>query len=412
MAMSSRERVLAAVAHREADRVPVDLGGSIMSGIMAQPLDRLRKHLGMADRPVKVYEVYQMLGEVEADLVERLGIDVLPVEPPAIFFGLRREGWKPWRLFDGTAVLVPGQFDVEVDASGDWLLHKGGDPAKPVVGRMPKGGYYFDTAGDMSLHLDFEPPALSEVEKGYRQPIPSARLEYLAAEAERLRATGKALFLGAWGSFGPPTVGNLPDFLALMAADEAYVDRLFEIAADSQRSRLEQLHEAVGDRIDIFGIDGTDMGTQRAEMFRPEHFERWYLPYYRAINGWVHGHTSWKTWKDSCGSIPKFMAYLAASGLDCINPVQCSAAGMDPRRLKEEFGDRLTFWGGGVDTQKTLPFGTPEQVYDEVAERLRVFGPGGGFVFNPVHNVQANTPPENIEAMFEAIRDHGTYLID
>ncbi|NLX05884.1 MAG: hypothetical protein GXY33_12155 [Phycisphaerae bacterium] len=147
-------------------------------------------------------------------------------------------------------------------------------------------------------------------------------------------------------------------------------------------------------------------------MFRPEHFERWYLPYYRAINGWVHGHTSWKTWKDSCGSIPKFMAYLAASGLDCINPVQCSAAGMDPRRLKEEFGDRLTFWGGGVDTQKTLPFGTPEQVYDEVAERLRVFGPGGGFVFNPVHNVQANTPPENIEAMFEAIRDHGTYLID
>ena len=203
--MTSRERVRAALSFREPDRVPLDLGGSIMSGIMAHPLDRLRRHLGLEPRPVKVYEVFQMLGEVEADLVERLGIDVLPVEPPVQFFGLRREGWKPWRLWDGTEVLVPGQFAVEIDPEGSLLLHTAGDPSRPVEGRMPRNGFYFDMSALTESHYDYRPPPLEQVRREYR--IEAEELEALQARAEHLRrTTDKALFLGCWDKLGLPWV--------------------------------------------------------------------------------------------------------------------------------------------------------------------------------------------------------------
>jgi uroporphyrinogen-III decarboxylase len=156
-------------------------------------------------------------------------------------------------------------------------------------------------------------------------------------------------------------------------------------------------------------VDGLDYGTQRSEMFSAEVFRRHYLPYYDAINGWIHRNTSWKTWKHTCGSVPRFIPLLIESGLDALNPVQTSARGMSPGELKGEFGEAITFWGGGVDTQHTLPFGTPEEVYAEVEARIKTFAPGGGFVFAAVHNVQADVPPENIVAMFRALRDHGRY---
>lgn len=406
--MTSRERVLAAIAHQEPDRVPVDLGGTIMSGIMAQALAKLREYAGISDRPPRVYEVYQMLGEMDPDEWDRYGIDVLPVEPETLFFGLKRRDYTPSTLFDGTAVLMPGEFAVE-DGGEHWLLHEGGDPSKPVVGRMPKGGYYFDREGDMTLHTDYTPPPLAEMAALYRQPIPTAKLEFLAATAERLRPTGKALLLGDWHDFGPASVGNMPDWLCLLAAEPEYVEELFALRIEGDLQRLDQLWHALGDTVDIFGVDGHDYGTQRAEMFSTATFEQFYLPYYTAVIGWVHEHTTWKTWKHTCGSARQFLPYFVAAGLDCLNPVQCSAAGMEPRDLKRDFGGEITFWGGGVDTQHTLPFGTPDEVYAEVTERLRIFKPGGGYVFNPIHNVQAKTPPANLAAMFSAIRDHGGY---
>ena len=403
--MNSRQRVIAAIEHRETDRVPVDIGGSIMSGIMAQPLTALRRHLGLEDRPVKVYEIFQMLGEMEPDIIECLGIDVLPVEPEAIFFGLKREKYKPWRLFDGTEVLVPGQFNVEEDAEGNWLLHEEGDPAQPVAGRMPKNGYYFDLVGDQQLHADFTPPTLQELEEDYLTPISAQRLDYLAAKAERLRPTGKALFLGDWSAFGPPWIGNTPDWLCLLASDPEYVDQAFALRTEGVLRNLELLRCAIGDNIDILGVDGQDFGTQKSEMFSPEFFARYHLPFYLAVNGWVHAHTPWKTWKHTCGSNAQFMPMYVEGGLDCLNPMQRSAAGMDLAVLKREYGSRITFWGGGVDTQHTLPFGTPEEVYREVLETIRLLSAGGGFVFNTVHNIQANVPVENLAAMFQAIRD-------
>ncbi|UCF98917.1 MAG: methyltransferase [Spirochaetaceae bacterium] len=408
--MSSRERILKTLNHEEPDRVPLDMGATIMSGIMAHALDRLRKHLGMRNRAVKVYEVYQMLGEVEMDLVDRLGIDVLPVEPLVQFFGLRREKWKPWKLWDGTDVLVPGQFDVEVDGEGNWLLHSEGDPARPVEGKMPKDGFYFDMASALEAHLDFNPPALSEVKK--ENHLSSEELEFLAARAERLRReTDKALLLGCWRTMGFSRVGSIPDFLCLLALDPGYVRDLFAVRTETALKNMEKLKRYLGDSIDIVGLDGADYGGQNNELFAPELFEELFLPFYREQNDWVHRNTSWKTWKHTCGSVTRIIPMLIASGMDILNPVQTSAAGMDPGWLKKEFGGKITFWGGGVDTQKTLPFASPEEVEREVAERIRIFSPGGGFVFNPIHNIQQGTPPENILAAYDTARVVGKYPI-
>jgi len=408
--MTSRERVLKALNHEEPDRVPIDLGGTIMSGIMAHALDRLRRHLGLAESPPKVYEVFQMLGEVEMDLVERLGVDVLPVEPPAQFFSLRRENYKPWQLWDGTEVLMSGEFRAETDAAGDLLLHEGGDPAEPVVARMPHGGFYFDIPSLTETHFDAVPPALSKVRDENR--LTDESLEFLQARAERLRAeTDKALLLGCWGKTGLPWVCSIPDFLMLLGTDRAYVKDLFEIRTEVALSNLEKLNACLGDKIDILGFEGADYGSQKSELFSPDWFEELFLPFYKQQNDWVHLNTKWKTWQHSCGSIAKILPMMIESGMDILNPVQCSAVGMDARGLKEMYGHKITFWGGGVDTQKTLPFGTPEDVAAEVAERMRIFAPGGGFVFNPIHNVQQGTPPENVLAAFDTVREMGVYPI-
>ena len=408
--MTSRERVLKALNFEEPDRVPVDLGGTLMTGIMAQALDRLRKHLGVDNRPVKVYEVFQMLGEVEADVVERLGVDVLPVEPPVQFFGLRRENYKPWKLWDGTEVCVPGQFDVEVDAAGDYLMHDEGDAGKPVVARMPSNGFYFDMPSMTETHFDFEPPPLDEAEK--ENHLSTEELEFLQARAEKLRKeTDKALLLGCWGQMGLGGVGSIPDFLMLLAMDQGYVRDLFAIRTETAIGNLEKLKRYLGDSIDIVGLDGSDYGSQKSELFSPDWFADLYAPGLTEQNDWVHENTNWKTWQHSCGSVPRLLPILVDTHLDIINPVQCSAAGMEASWLKQQFGRDLVFWGGGVDTQRTLPFGTTQEVIEEVTERVEVFAPGGGFVFNPVHNVQHGTPPENILAAYDTAREVGRYPI-
>jgi len=408
--MTSRERVRIALDFREPDRVPIDIGSNLQSGIMAHALDRLRRHLGLTPRRVKVHEVFQMLGEVEPDVVERLGADILPVEPLVQFFGLRRENWKRWRLWDGTEVLVPGMFNVETDADGGWLLHFSGDPAAPLEGRMPRGGFYFDMPSLTESIPDWQPPAFAHVRAEHL--LGTEELEHMQARAESLRATtDKALMLGAWDATGLPWIGSIPDFLMLLATDRAYVRDLFAVRTEVALENLEKLQAHLGDSIDIIGMEGTDYAGQDRELISPELFEELCVPFFRQQNSWVHERTSWKTWFHCCGSIPRLLPLLIDAGVDIINPVQTSAAGMDPRTLKERFGGRIVFWGGGIDTQRTLPFASPAEVAAEVRERIRIFGPGGGFVFNPVHNIQQGTPPANIAAAFDTARAAGVYPI-
>jgi len=406
--MTSRERVLTALDHREPDRVPIDLGGTIMSGIMAQALDRLRRHLGLERRPVRVYEVFQMLGEVEEDLVECLGIDVLPVEPPVQFFGLRRERYKPGRLWDGTEVLLPGDYRVFPDADGSLLIREGGRPDGEIEARMPKEGFYFDMPSMTVTDFSFQPPSLDEERKKNR--LGAEVLDHLELRARELRRrTDKALLLGCWGSVGLGAVGSIPSWLMLLATDRAYVRDLFALRTETALENLGLLKARLGDCIDIVGLDGSDYGSQQNELFDPALFEELYVPFFREQNDWIHANTPWKTWQHSCGSITRILPLLVDTHVDIVNPVQTTAAGMDPVWLKKTFGHRLTFWGGGVNTQRTLPFGTPEEVAAEVRRNLAVLAPGGGFVFNPIHNVQHGTPPENIEAAFRTAREEGRY---
>jgi hypothetical protein len=350
---------------------------------------------------VKVYDAYQMLGEVEMDLVERLQVDCLPVEPPCLTMGLRRADWKPWRLMDGTGVLMPGAFEVDVAPNGDWLF----PPGRPVC-RMPRDGYYFDTIGYGDFHPDWEPPPLDQMRRQFADAtITDEELDWLRREAETRRPTGKALVLGAWPYLGLAYVGSLTDWWALLGRNPGYVKELFALSTERALRNLPLLWEALGHRVDVIAVSGLDFGTQRSEWFRPEVFEEVYLPGLKAQLQWIRRNTSWYTFEHSCGSIPNLIPSLVEAGLDALNPVQTSAAGMDPAWLKATFGDGLTFWGGGVETQSTLPFGTPDQVRQEVGERLRVFAPGGGFVFCPIHNIQPNTPPENILAAYEAARE-------
>jgi hypothetical protein len=416
---SSRQRVLKTLSHQEPDRVPLDLGGSVLTGMHASSVYRLRQALTLdpPGTPVKVIDPYQMLGEITPDLVQAVGADVLPVPNPTTLFGFPRTGWKPWQLFDGTPVLVPAAFNTEPDKNGDILMYPEGDRGVPPSGRMPRGGYYFD-------EIVRQPP-LEEARLDPRDnceefiPIGEEVVSYFAAEAERLeRTTDKALFAGfCYSSFGdialvpapwlknPRGIRDIEEWYVSTLTRRDYVYRVFERQTEVALSNLERLAAAVGQRVQVTLVTGTDFGAQASSFISPQTYRDLYQPFHRAINDWVHRHTPWKTFIHSCGAVLELIPDFIASGFDILNPVQVNAAGMIPATLKERYGERLVFWGGGVDTQRTLPFGTPAQVREQVRESLETFGRGGGFVFAAVHNIQAGVSTENLLALFEAVRD-------
>ncbi|UCB46402.1 MAG: methyltransferase [Spirochaetota bacterium] len=408
---TSRERVMVALNHEEPDRVPIDLGGTIMSGINVVTLHLLRNHLGLPEKRVKVSELSQMIGEVEMDLVERLHVDVLPVEPLEFFFGIKHENYKPWKLFDGTPIMVPGTFNIEEDEQGNWLLHDEGDPHKPIAAKMPKNGYYFDDLELIKSNPDLKRPSLDTLREDTL--LNDEELKYMQRRTEMLReTTEKALVGGIWLHSGLAIIGSIPDYLEMLILEREFVKEFLHKKHEIIMENLGLFWDAVGENVDIVSLDGNDYGSQTSELFSPEIYDELYMPYYREQFDWVHENTSWKTIMHSCGSITKILPLLVDAGLDIINPVQTSAQGMQPEWLKGQLGDRLTFWGGGVDTQKTLPFGTPETVRKEVEDRIRIFGKNGGFVFCPVHNIQYGTPVENIIAAYDTAYESGKYPLD
>ncbi|MCD6361005.1 MAG: methyltransferase, partial [Armatimonadetes bacterium] len=239
--------------------------------------------------------------------------------------------------------------------------------------------------------------------------ITDETLQILADRAKLLRReTDKALHLNPL-CLGLSYVGRLTDFLCLLASDTDYVAELFMLSARRSCLNIDLLWEAVGGNVDIVFLTGLDFGSQRCELMSPDTFRATYLPALKLQYDYIHEHTTWKVFEHSCGSIANIVGDMAEAGLDILNPIQTTAAGMDPAWLKEQYGDQLTFWGGGVETQGVLQFGTPEEVREQVKERIEIFAPGGGFVFNPDHNIQPNTPPENIIAAYEAALEWGRY---
>jgi uroporphyrinogen-III decarboxylase len=278
---------------------------------------------------------------------------------------------------------------------------------------MPKDGFYFDTIDYGGWNPDYQPPKFEDLKRASKGwLIKDELLRYLQGRAHSLRKdTDKALVLGSWGWTGMHYVGRLTEFLCLISTDRAYVRDLFALSTEKAIENLRLLWEAIGANVDAIAVCGLDLGTQRSELVSPEAFKELYLPNYREQFAWIHRNTSWKIFKHCDGSITNLISDFVDAGLDALNPVQTSAAGMDPRWLKKTFGGRLAFWGGGVETQSTLQFGSPEQVRAEVEERIRTFAPGGGYVFCPIHNIQPNTPPENIIAAYETAVRVGQYPI-
>jgi hypothetical protein len=420
--MNSRQRVQQTLNHQEPDYVPLDLGGSPVTGMHVSSVCQLRQALGL-DRPgtpVKVVEPYQMLGEIAPDLIDALGVDVVGLTGTKNMFGFANADWKPWTLWDGTPVLVPGAFNTVPEANGDILMYPEGDPTAPPSGRMPKGGYYFDTIVRQEPIDDATLKPEDNLEEF--RPIADAELQHFASEADRLfRDTDKAILANFGGTaFGdialvpapflkqPKGIRDVAEWYMSTLSRFDYVYEVFRRQCEIAQGNLARIYDAVGDRVSVVFVTGTDFGTQNGPFISPKAYCRLFKPFHQQINGWIHEHTSWKTFIHSCGSVVALLPDIAEAGFDILNPVQCSAAGMDGPCLKERFGGRFTFWGGGVDTQKTLPFGTPEDVRREVRQRIEVFGRGGGFVFNPVHNVQSRTPAANLVAMYEAVRETRT----
>jgi hypothetical protein len=417
--MNSRQRVEAALNHQQPDRVPLDLGGSPVSGMHVTSVYKLRQALKLdpPGTPVKVNEPYQMLGEIAPDLQDALGVDVVGLGGRKTMFGFEISGWKPWTIFDGTPVLVPDGFNTEPEANGDIFMYPEGDKSVPPSGRMPKGGYYFDSTRRQEPIDDEKLKPEDNLEEF--GPISDVDLQHFANTADSLRrATDRAILANFGGTaFGdialvpapwlkhPKGIRDVAEWYMSTVSRFDFVFEVFTRQCEIGLANLAKLYDAVGDRISVIMVTGTDFGTQSGPFISPNNYRKLFQPFHRKVNDWIHEHTPWKTFIHSCGSVVLLLPDLIEAGFDILNPVQCSAVNMDPKTLKEKFGGKLTFWGGGIDTQKTLPFGTPDAIRKEVCERIAIFGQNGGFVFNPVHNVQANTPAENLVALYEAFRE-------
>jgi Uroporphyrinogen decarboxylase (URO-D) len=421
--MKSRERVNLSLNHKEADRVPVDLGGSAVTGMHVNTVYGVRQALRLdpPGTPVKIVEPYQLLGEIQPDLMTALGIDVVGLGAPKNLFGYRNEGWKSWTTPQGIPALVPAAFNTDPEPNGEVLMYPEGDKSVPASGRMPVGGFYFDTIIRQEPIDDEKLNVEDNLEEF--TPITDADLNYLAAEAERLYTrTDKGILANFGGTaFGdialvpapflkhPKGIRDVAEWYMSTVARRDYVYEIFERQCDIGLANLEKIFAVVGNRVSAVFVTGTDFGTQTGPFISPKAYRGLFMPFHKRVNDWIHNRTEWKTFIHSCGSVRALIPDFIEGGFDILNPVQCSAARMAPDELKAEYGQHITFWGGSVDTQRTLPFGTPAEVRQEVRERIGIFGPGGGFVFNPIHNVQAQTPVENVLAMFDTVREAGSY---
>ncbi len=416
--MNGKERLQATLNHRQPDRVCVDIGGTWVTGMHVAVVDKLRKAvLGDMTYRVKVVEPFQMLGEIDDELRAALGIDVVGRGGRKSLFGTDEQDWKPMTLF-GIEVLVPHNLNTTVDeASGDLLAYPEGDTSVPPSVRMPKGGYFFDAIiRQPPIDEDQLDPEDNCEEFGLLAPEDiaffrnarkwfEARPQYGAVAVIPGTAFGDIALVPAPFLKHPKGIRDVQEWYISTAARPDYVKAVFQRQCELGLANLETLIEIYGDVVQVAVITGTDFGTQRGLFCSLDSYRDLFKPYHIRVNQLIHQKTNWKTFIHTCGSVWDLLPDLIEAGFDILNPVQCSAAKMDPRALKREFGKDLVFWGGGVDTQKTLPFGTPDEVYREVRQRIDVFNDGGGFVFNAIHNILGNTPLENAQAMFKAIRD-------
>jgi len=412
MTMTSRQRVLAAIDHREPDRVSLDLGATPSSGISAIAYGRLKQHLGIVGGHTRIYDVVQQLAQPEDDLLDRYRIDVVDVGRT---FNTADSDWYDVVLPDGQPARYPAWFRPVRRKNGSWVA-KSADGA--VIAKMPAAGTFFDQT--CFPYVDGYPDDLSDLPDAMGKVLWAALVHSpwdhavepdfwttLRRRALALRErTDRAIMvvcgcnLFEWGTFLRRIDNFLMDIVLQPARVEALLDALMALHLDT----LGKVCDAVGDVVDILRF-GDDLGMDTGPFMSPAAYRKLFKPRHALLCETVHRRSKMRTFLHSCGSLYALMPDLIDAGYEVINPVQTSCRDMEPEKLKREFGRDITFWGGGCDTRQVLNRGTPGDVRRHVLERLAIFAPGGGFVFNTVHNILPEVPPENIEAMFGAVRE-------
>lgn len=420
--MKSRERVFQTLNHQITDRVPLDLGATPVTGMHVSSVYQLRQALGLDQpgEPVKVINIYQMLGEIKPDLMDALGVDVISLPRRNNSFGIENRDWKEWITFDGTPVLVPGGFNTQLEPNGDLMIYPQGDRHTPASGRMPKGGYYFDAIirqVEIVDNLNVE-DNLEEF-----QLLRDEELEFYRVEAEKFYVqTNKGIVANVGGTgFGdiaavpglqlknPKGIRDIEEWYISSITRRDYIYEVFQGQCEIALENLARFHKIVGDKICAIFMSGTDFGGQKRLLISPQIYRELYKPFQKRLNDWVHEHTGWKTFMHTDGAIRELIPDFIEAGFDILNPIQWTAAKMDPEEIKYVFGDQIIFWGAGIDTQGTLPYGTVEDVKKETQKYLELFKKDGGFVFSSVHNIQSKIPIANILAFFETFQKYRNY---
>lgn len=411
--MTSRQRILDAIEHRQPDRVPIDFGGHRSSGIMAMAYAGLKEALGIRSGAIYVYDFIQQLAIVEPAVVDAVGADA--VELGRAFLPGDEE-WKEWTLPDGTACKIPAYIEVEKRGGDWWLLGEGG----LELGVQKEGCLYFEQTHFPLIDRPFADDDFAGLEDALGRsmwtatPHPGAHLALdahglaeLEAGARRLRESTDRAVIGLFGG----NVFEIPQFLyridnhlANMALYPDAHHRMLETLCRMHLANLEKWLGAVGPYIDVI-LFGDDLGGQTGPLISPAMYREFLKPYHRKLWQRAKELAEVKVMLHTCGGIDPLLDDLIEAGLDTTNPVQINSTGMDADHLKSTYGDRLCFWGGGCDTRDVLPHGTPQQVKDHVRRQVDILGPGGGFVFQQVHNIMADVPIENIVAMFEAVNE-------
>ncbi len=409
--MNSRERIISTIEHREPDRVPLDIGATPSSGISAIGYAKLGKYLKM-DSKVKVYDVVQQLAEPEDWFLDRFGVDVIDV---ARAWHTADSDWKPSTLPDGSKSFIPSWFNPEAAENGDTVVY---DHSGELLARMPQGATFYDQT--YFPYLEDYPDAYSDLPEAMQKVL----WAYLAQSPwqdagdpdfwNRLRETclrlrqntDRALFMGVgcnmfeWGTF----LRRMDNFLMDIIAEPEAVEPLLDALLTIHLQTLEKVCTHLGDIIDIFRF-GDDLGMSTGPFMSPDTYRTLFKPRHKQLVTYLKEHSTSKAFLHSCGSIYKLLPDLIDVGYDVINPIQTNCTDMEPERLKKEFGRDITFWGAGADTSTVLNHGTPQEVRKHVLKRLEIFAPGGGYVFNSIHNIMPDVPPENILAMLEALAE-------
>ena len=408
--MNSHQRILAAIQHVEPDRLPVDLGATPSSGISAIAYDNLLRHLPLQDKRNWVYDVVQQVTQPSGELLDFFRIDTIDLGRT---FNLKDSDWVDYTLPNGHTAQQPAWFHPRRQADGSYLAFKGNE----AIAAMPATAISYDQI--VYPFLDGYPSQYSTNMDEAMGRIHWAALahspwdhagdpsfwEQLRVNTLHLRThSDRAIVLSAgcnlleWGTF----LRRLDYFLMDLVRSPAEVERFLDALLERHLNSLEKICTAVGDVVDIIRL-GDDLGMNTGPLISPQMYRRFFKPRHALLCNFIKTHSSMHTFLHSCGSIYRLIPDLIEAGFEILNPVQTNAHEMQPERLKKEFGANVTFWGGGVDTRSILNFGTPVQVRDHVRANIEILSPGGGFVFNTIHNILPDVPPENVLAMFEAV---------